>query len=91
MLLSNQYTQSEIDSKWIDISSQLDRSQFAFGERSQLAKNTLAANLEIAEKFKWPMVVLSKLFRLPSKYLRGWQTFCINMAVDLKAQDDRDW
>jgi hypothetical protein len=69
----------------------VDRSQFAFGERSHLAKNTLAANFEIAGKIKWPTVVLSKLFRLPPKYLLGRQIFCINMAVDLNAQDDRDW
>jgi hypothetical protein len=37
------------------------------------------------------MHLLAQLVPLPSKYLRGWQTFCVKMVADLNAQDDRDW
>jgi hypothetical protein len=45
---------AEIDSKWIDLSSHL-------GSVHTWPKNTIAAN--VAGKYKWPMVVSSKLFR----------------------------
>jgi hypothetical protein len=41
--------------------------------------------------FGFPMHCLAQLFPLPSKYFRGWQTFCIKVPGDLNAQDDRDW
>jgi hypothetical protein len=63
----------------------VDRYQLAIGERSHLAKNMLAANIEIAGKSKWPnggvikvvssSVQISPRLKRYKNFFRAYQKF----------------